>query len=193
LAAFSPAQELPRKDAAGRAGSAAELFTEPPIVLEAAELPAGAMNGADRPAGPVSEAEVERARVESERAKAKSQRWGRLQKAGVLSKVEAERAVRQASQATLRYQQKHVVQLRQQVTELRARPADPELIASAEAALQTAETLASEAENAWKKLEVALAETNVARRRVLASSGLGSKSELRRAETELTKLRAPAK
>jgi multidrug resistance efflux pump len=49
--------------------------------------------------------------------------------------------------------------------------------------------LCAAAEESWKKLEVALAETNLARRRALARSGLGSKSELRRAESEVARLR----
>ena len=182
-AGYASAQELPRSGGSTAAPGLAELFSPPPLVLEAAELPAG----------PVSEAELERARAERDRAKAKSVRWVRLQKSGVLSKVEAERAQRQASQASLRYEQKHVAQLRQQLDELRTRAASPELIVSGEAALQTAQTLATEAEVAWKKLEVALAETNVARRRSLTKSGLGSKAELRRAEGELVKLRESAK
>lgn len=183
VAGFASAQELPRSGGSSTASGVAELFSPPPFVLEAAELPAG----------PVSQAELEKARAERDRAKAKSARWVRLQKSGVLSKVEAERAQRQASQANLRYEQKHVAQLRQQLEDLRARPASPELIATAEAALQTAQTLAEQAEETWKKLEVALAETNVARRRALTNSGLGSKAELRRAESDLVKLRESAK
>lgn len=173
------AQTLPRKDAPGTAASAAELFTAPPIVLEAAELPLAVP----------SEKELERARIERDRAKAKADRWARLQRAGVLSKVEAEKAARQASQGNVRYQQLHVARLREQVKELQARPADAALIQSAEAALRTAETLAAQAENAWKKLELALAETNLARRRALARSGMGSKTDLRRAESEVARLR----
>ncbi len=180
---FASAQELPRGSGSSTASGIEDLFSPPPLVLEAAELPAS----------PVSAAELEKARADRDRAKAKSARWVRLQKAGVLSKVEAERAQRQASQAGLRYEQKHVMQLRQQLDELRARSASPELMASVEAALQTAQTLASSAEDAWKKLEVALAETNVARRRALTKSGLGSKAELRRAESDLVKLRESAK
>ena len=111
----------------------------------------------------------------------------------MLSLVEAERAARQAAQASLRYEQRHVAQLREQLAGLRARPAAPELIASAEAALRTAETLAAEAEGAWQKLELALAETNVVRRRALAGAGLGSKADVRRAEGELTRLKAGGK
>lgn len=181
--AFASAQDLPQKSAPGTAGSAAELFTAPPLVLEALELPAEA---------PTDKA-VERARVERDRAKSKADRWWRLQRSGVLSRVEAERASRQASQANVKFQALNVARQREQLKELRARPADPALIESAESALRTAETLATEAEGSWKKLEVALAETNLARRRALARSGLGSKSDLKRAESELARLRQAAK
>ena len=173
------AQELPRQGGVSTAAGLAELFNPPPLVLDAAELPPG----------PVSEADGEKARVERDRAKSRSERWARLQKSGVLSKVEAERALRQASQANLRYEQKHVAQLREQLAGLRARPASPEMVASAEAALTTAETLAAEAGGAWQKLELALAETTAARRRALAGAGLGTKTDLRRAESELAKLK----
>lgn len=183
VAGIASAQELPRGGGASTAEGLAELFFPPPLVLEAAELPAGA----------VSDADVEKARVERDRAKAKSVRWAQLQRSGVFSKVEAERAQRQASQASLRYEQKHVAQLRQQLEELRKRAASPEIITSAEASLQTAQTLATQAEESWKKLELVLAEMNVARRRALAKFGLGSKAEIRRAESDLVKLRESAK
>lgn len=174
---------MPQRDGTSTASTAAELFTAPPLVLEAAELPAT----------PPSDQEVERARRARDWAKAKADRWSRLQRSGVFSKVEAEGATRQASQANVRYQQLHCARLRQQLAELRARPAEAALIESAEAALRTAETLAAEAESAWKKLEAALAETNLARRRALSHSGLGSKTELRRAESEVARLRQSAK
>ncbi len=173
------AQQLPQRDATGTASTAAELFVAPPLVLEATEVPAT----------PPSDEEVERARRERDRAKSKADRWARLQRSGVLTNVEAERATRAASQTSVRYQQLHVAHLRQQLAELKARPADPALIETAEAALRTAETLAADAESAWKKLEVALAETNLARRRALARSGFGSKTELRRAESEVARLK----
>jgi multidrug resistance efflux pump len=177
--ALVAAQQLPERSAASTAATDAELFTAPPIVLEAAELPTA----------PPSPKEVERARRTRDWAKSKADRWSRLQRSGVFSKVEVEQATRQASQANVRYQQLHVAQLRAQVKELRARPADPAMIETAEAALRTSETLCAAAEESWKKLEVALAETNLARRRALARSGLGSKSDLRRAESEVARLR----
>jgi len=180
--AIAGAQQLPQKDAAGNGASAAELFTAPPIVLEAAELPTPPPNSKD----------LERARTERDRAKAKAERWARLQRAGILSRVEAERATRQASQVNVKYQKLQVAHLRQQVTELRTRPADAALVESAEAALRTAETLSAETERNWKKLELALAETDLARRRALSRSGIGSKSDLRRAESELARLRQTA-
>lgn len=183
-APFVRAQNLPQRGAASTAAAGVEeFFTMPPLVLEAAELPDVK----------VSEAEVERSRVERDRARAKGARWVGLQKSGVLSKVEAERAQRSASQASLRYEQRHVALLRQQLDELRARPASAELIAAAEASLNTAQALATQAEVAWNKLEAALSETNVARRRALSRSGSGSKADLRRAESDLARLREAAK
>jgi multidrug resistance efflux pump len=181
--ALSLAQQLPQRSATGTAATDAELFTAPPLVLEAAELPLA----------PPSDQEVERARRTRDGAKAKAERWSRLQRSGVFSKVEVEQATRQASQASVRYQQLHVARLQQQVKELRERPADAALIESAEAALRTAETLRAAAEESWKKLDRALAETNLARRRALARSGLGSKSELRRAESEVARVREAAR
>src|SRR5688572_7493231 len=48
--------------------------------------------------------DVDKARTDMERAKGRAQKWQELQKRGVLSKVEAERAVIQANRAALRYQ-----------------------------------------------------------------------------------------
>ena len=182
-AASAAAQTLPQKDGPADGASAAELFTAPPLVLEAAELPGPAPD----------ETALTRARRERDAAKSRADRWVRLQRAGVLSKVEAERASRQASQANLRHEQVHVGLLRAQLAELKARPAEAALIESDAAALQTAETLCSEAGAQWQKLERALAETNVARRRVLVRHGLSSKGELHRAESELARVQQTAR
>lgn len=177
-------QQLPQKSAGPQTDSAAELFVTPPLVLEAKDLPP------DAALPTPDEAAVARAKKERDSARSRADRWARLQRAGVLSKVEAERASKTASQANLRYLRLHVAFLRAQLSDLKERKADPALIETAEASLLTAETLAAEAEAGYRKLETALAETNVARRRALARAGIGSKSQLRQAESELARVRA---
>ncbi|HET6407890.1 MAG TPA: hypothetical protein VFG14_08405, partial [Chthoniobacteraceae bacterium] len=68
-------------------------------------------------------ADVSKAKKDADRAQQKAKRWQQLQKSGVLSKVEAERAVLQANRAVYRYQQARVVETKKQIETLRARVA----------------------------------------------------------------------
>ncbi len=179
-AAWLHAQELPRREA--QSPSDAALFIAPSLLLDSAGAPASATDG-----------EVARAAIARDRARQKSERWARLQKSGVLSKAESERAALQASEAGAKFERAHAAQLARQLAELQARGASPELIASAAAALHTAESLASEAASAFKKMQSAVAELDLARHRALVSSGLVSRDALRRAEVELAKLKEAAK
>lgn len=179
-AAWLHAQELPRREA--KSASDAALFIAPPLLLDSAGTPAAGTDG-----------EVERAATARERARQKSERWARLQKSGVLSKSESERAALQAAEAGVKFEQAHTAQLARQLAELQARGASPELIASAAAALHTAESLAAEAAGAFKKMQSAAAELAAARRRALAASGPVARDAVRRAEAELAKLKQGAK
>jgi multidrug resistance efflux pump len=133
--------------------------------------------------------DVDKARTDMERSKNRAQRWQELQKRGVLSKVEAERAVIQANRAALRYQQTRVAAAKAQVASLRARFAkgEPvqEMIITAESSLKVTEQLAAEATALLQRTDAEFAKTNLDRQRQLSSMGLGSKAAVKKAEAKV--------
>ncbi len=139
--------------------------------------------------------DVEKARTDMERAKGKAQRWQDLQKRGVVSKVEAERAVIQANRASLRYQQTRVAAAKLQLDALRARLAKgegvQEMIVSAEASLKTNEQLAADATALLQRTDAEFAKTNLDRQKQLAAMGIGSKTAVRKAEEKVEATRIP--
>lgn len=141
-------------------------------------------------------ADEEKTRIYADQAKRKAERWQQLQRRGVVSKMEAERATLQANRASLRYQQAHVLALRAQVEGLKQRVAKGEgsadMLASSASALATAERIAAETEALARKTDLEFAQNNVERQQQLLRYGLGSKAQLGRAQAELTRLQAPA-
>jgi multidrug resistance efflux pump len=137
--------------------------------------------------------DVEKARTDMERAKGRAQRWQDLQKRGVLSKVEAERATIQANRASLRYQQVRIAVAKKQLEGLRARlargEAVQEMIISAESALKTTEQLAADATALLQRTDAEFAKTNLERQRQLAAMGIGSKAAVKKAEAKLEETR----
>jgi multidrug resistance efflux pump len=148
--------------------------------------------------GPVVEWETpideDRARIAAERAAAKAKRWQRLEKAGVVSKVEAERAVSQANRAVLRYQQARAATQRAQLEKLRTRAARGEasadLVAAAEAALRSTEALVRDAEALAQRTDLEFARNQLERQRRLQAAGLGSKSQVEKARAHLDQVEA---
>lgn len=138
-------------------------------------------------------ADVQKAQTAAEQARAKAQRWQTLQKRGVLSKVEAEKATIQANRAVLRFQQARVASLTQQLASLKQRGGSPDMIASAEAALASSERLRVEAEQTAWLIDLEFAETNLQRMRALAKSGLTPRSQVKQAEALVAQLRAQRK
>lgn len=138
--------------------------------------------------------DVNKAKTDADRAQKKAQRWQQLQKAGVLSKVEAERAVLQANRAVHKFQQARVNELRKQVEALRARVAQggggEELLVTAEATLKNSESLASEAEASFRRIDLQFAENQVDRQRRLAAAGLTPKSQVQKAQANLEQVKA---
>lgn len=141
-------------------------------------------------------ADAAKAEAEAERARRKAERWQQLQRKGVVSKIEVERALSQANRATLRFQLAHVARLRAQVEGLKQRAARGEtsadMVVSAAAALATAERLAADAEALARKTDLEFARNNVERQEQLLRAGLGSKAQLARARSQLEQLQAPA-
>ena len=145
-------------------------------------------------AGEISPLDVTRAETNYERARRKEERWQKLQRAGVLSMVEYERAARQVAEAGLKLEQARVAHWKTTVEELRARLAKGEttrdLLDTAETSLRNAEHLAADAEAFFKKRQLEIARANLDRQQRLLALGMGSKAQVQAAETTLEKLRA---
>jgi len=114
-------------------------------------------------AGVLAQVEVERATLQTARARAR------------------------LGQARVAQQQTELTALK-----ARTEPVPAETIAAAESAIVTARTMAAEAGDSLRRTELLLAEANVDRQRRLLKMGAGSKSGLQRAEATLTQLRTPA-
>jgi outer membrane protein TolC len=145
-------------------------------------------------AGETSPLDVTRAETNYERARRKEERWQKLQRAGVLSQVEYERAARQVAEAALKLEQARVAHWKTTVEELRARLAKGEtsrdLLDTAETSLRNAEHLAADAQAFFKKRQLEIARANLDRQQRLLGLGMGSKAQVQAAETALEKLRA---
>jgi hypothetical protein len=106
-----------------------------------------------------------RRKARAERAQRKADRWQKLQKTGVLSKVEVEQAIGAANRASVRYQQARIAQLTADLEALRQRAtrgeASADLVQSAESALQTAKQLAEDAEATARRTELEFAQNNL--------------------------------
>lgn len=139
-------------------------------------------------------ADVNKAKTDAERAQRKAQRWQQLQKSGVLSKVEAERALLQANRAAHKFQQARVNELRKQVEALRVRIAQggggEDLLVTAEDTLKNSETLASEAEASFRRTDLEFAQNQLERQRRLAAAGLTPKSQVQKAQATLEQVKA---
>ncbi len=178
------AQELPQRD------PNKPLDFEPNLQLTDVEPDPNAPAGVEKWATP---AEVEKMRATAERAKRKADRWQKLQKNGVVSKVEVEKAIGAANRAAVRYQQARIAHLTAEVESLRERAAkgqaSADLVQSAENALQTTQQLAAEAEATARRTEVEFAQNDLERQRKLAAAGLGSKRSIERAANKVEQLK----
>lgn len=141
--------------------------------------------------------ELDRAERDAERAREKEQRWKILQRRGVVSQAEAERASRQATEAIFKLAQARVRYWQVQVETLRSKVAKGEssrdLLVTAEASLGTAERLATEAETVFHRRSLEIAEANLERQQRLLALGIGSKAEVQRAAAALEKWKQVAK
>lgn len=128
--------------------------------------------------------DLEKARVDAERAQRTAERWKQLQRKGVLSKVEAERAGLKAVRATLRYQQAHVAAQRTRLTALKERvaknEASPDLLTTAQNDLARSEQLLAEAEALAQRTDAEFAQHQSERQRQLAAAGLAPGSKRRK-------------
>jgi len=183
LASVLEAQELPQRD------PNRPLEFEPDLQLYNVK-PEPNAPGADALAVP---ADVAKAKASAERAQRKADRWQKLQKTGVLSKVEVEQAIGAANRASVRYQQARIAQLTADLEALRERAtrgeASADLVQSAESALQTAKQLAEDAEATARRTELEFAQNNLERQRKLAAAGLGTKRQVEQAASKLEQIK----
>ena len=183
------AQDLPKRD------PNQPLEFEPNLQLyDVKPDPKAPGNGKVEPwATPDVPADVEKSKSAAERARRKAERWQKLQKSGVLSKVEAEQAIGAANRASVRYQQARIAQLTAELEALKQRAsrgeASADLVQSAESALETAKRLAEEAEGTAKQTEVEFAQNNLEREHKMAAAGIGSKRQVERAAAKLEQLK----
>jgi multidrug resistance efflux pump len=185
--AFAAEGDLPQRKAGEAPDRGAALFpADIGDVLPGKELPTFEL----MPPDPATN--VETARAAFERAQRKEVRWDKLFKSGVVAKVEAEACVLATARARARLEKARVAEQQRALDELRQRAAGGQLnadtIKSAESALQTAQTMSTEADAALHRTELLLAEANVDRQRRLLAMGAGSKSVLQRAESTLAQL-----
>lgn len=136
---------------------------------------------------------LDKATADYERAQAREARWQRLWKAGVLAKVEAERAILQTARCRARMEKTRVAAQAAALEDLRTRAtagtASADSVSAAESALQSAQSMSAEADAALRRTELLLAEANVDRQRRLIAAGIGSKTQLQRAESSVAELK----
>ena len=183
--------DLPRKQSGETPDAGAALFrSEIGDVLPGQELPIFEL------LPPEPALDVDRAKTDLDRAQRKEQRWQKLVKTGVLSRAEAEATVLATARARARYEKARVAAQQRALEELRQRVAGGQLSAdtasAAESALKTAQTMAAAAEANLQRTELLLAETNVDRQRRLLTLGVGSKTQLKRAESVLLQIKGSA-
>ena len=167
--------DLPRRQAGEAPDGGAALFPKDiGDVLPGKELPIFKL----MPPDPTID--VERAKTDLDRAQRKEQRWEKLLKTGVLSKVEAESSVLATARARARYETARVADQQRALDGLRQRVAAGQLTAdavkAAESALQTAQTMSAEADAALQRTERLIADANADRQRRLLALGLGQRS-----------------
>ncbi len=138
--------------------------------------------------------DLDKARTDAERAQHRADRWQKLQRQGVVSKVEAEQASLQATRATLRYQLSHVAALKERLASLNERVAKHEasadLLATAQADVVASERLLADAQAVAQRSDLQFAQDQVERQRKLIAAGIGSKSQLEKARNDLARLQA---
>lgn len=141
--------------------------------------------------------DLAQAERDAERAREKEQRWKTLQRRGVVSQAEAERASRQAAEAIFKLAQARVTYWQQQVEMLRGKVAKGEnardLLVTAEGSLGNAERLAADAQTVFHQRSFEIAAANLERQQRLLALGIGSKAEVQRAAAAVEKWKQVAK
>ena len=141
--------------------------------------------------GPARPPDLGRAERNAERARQKEQRWKTLQRSGVVSQAEAERASRQAAEAVSKLAMARVTYWEEQVELLRAKVGKGggarDLLVTAEQSLTNAQRLAADARTVFHRRSLEIAEANLERQQRLVALGIGSKAEVQRAAAAVEK------
>ena len=123
-----------------------------------------------------------------ERAKKSAASGERLFRAGIIAKVEAEKRALKVVRLTFELA---IARLETTKTELDAKRADFDAGKLTQAQLDAAQASAdAAASTAWQRAELAAAELNLSRQRQLLAAGLGSKSLVARAQSQVAGLKS---
>ena len=140
---------------------------------------------------PARAPDLARAERNAERARQKEERWKTLQRSGVVSQAEAERASRQAAEAISKLATARVTYWEQQVEVLRGKLGKGggarDLLVTAEQSLANAQRLAADARAVFQRRSLEIAKANLERQQRLLALGIGSKAEVERAAAALEK------
>ena len=175
IASTRAAEDLPRK------GSGEAMDFEPDLLPGPAYAP-----------DPIETAPRLEAAIE--RAKKSAAAGERMFRAGIIAKVEAEKRVLKVVRLT---SELAAAKLETAKTELETKRADfdagklsQEQLAAAQASTEATSQAASAAASAWQRAELAAAELQLARQRQLLAAGIGSKSLVSRAQSQVAGLKS---
>ena len=175
LAAARAADDLPKKEN----GEAMDF--EPGLLPDLKNVPEPADSAARL------EAAIERAKKGAASGK-------RMFRAGIIAKVEAEKRALKVVRLT---SELAIARLETTKTELDAKRADFDAgkltqaqLDAAQASADAAAEAAAAASTAWQRAELAAAELNLSRQRQLLAAGIGSKSVVSRAQSQVTGLKS---
>ena len=178
LASARAADELPQHSA----GEAMDF--EPGLLPDLGHAP-------EPPLPPDSPAQLE---ATIERAKKSAASGERLFRAGIIAKVEAEKRALKVVRLT---SELAIARLETTKTELDAKRADFDAgkltqvqLDAAQASADAAAEAAAAASSAWQRAELAAAELNLSRQRQLLAAGIGSKSVVSRAQSQVAGLKS---
>ena len=131
-----------------------------------------------------------------ERAKKGAASGERMFRAGIIAKVEAEKRVLKVVRLTADLAAARLEEAKSALADKRAEfdagKLSQEQLDAAQASVDAAFEASTAAADAWKRAELAAAELNLSRQRQLLAAGIGNKSLVQRAVSEIAGLRSKA-
>ncbi len=175
LAAARAADDLPRKEN----GEAMDF--EPGLLPDLKNVPEPADSAA-------------RLEAAIERAKKGAASGERMFRAGIIAKVEAEKRALKVVRLTSELAAARLLAARTEFDEKRAEfdagKLSQEQLDAAQASTEAASAAANSASATWQRAELAAAELNLSRQRQLLAAGIGSKSVVSRAQSQVAGLKS---